>query len=91
MNDDKRFSIDLNYNLIQSIRLIHSIFEVNNNLTINRVHKKKFKLIKKNFNVNLKYDDNLEHDISSYVEYSHKIPYIKISIKRTYFSTWYCK
>ena len=46
MNDDKRFSIDLNYNLIQSIRLIHLIFEVNNNLTINRVHKK-FKLIKK--------------------------------------------
>ena len=84
MNDDKRFSIDLNYNLIQSIRLIHSIFEVNNNLTIDRVHKKKFKLIKKNFNINLKYNDNSEYDISPYVEYSHKIPYIKIgNIKRT--------
>lgn len=84
MNDNKRFSIDLNYNLIQSIRLIHSIYEVNDNLTINRIHKKKFKLIKNNFNVNLKYVDNLERDISSHIEYSHKIPFIKIgNIKRT--------
>ena len=55
MNDKKKFSININYNLIQSIRLVQSLHEANDNLIINKIHKK-FKTIEKYFDLKFNYN-----------------------------------
>ena len=56
MNDKKKFSININYNLIQSIRLVQSLHEANDNLIINKIHKKKFKTLEKYFDLKFNYN-----------------------------------
>ncbi len=84
MNDKKKFSININYNLIQSIRLVQSLHEANDNLIINKIHKKKFKTLEKYFDLKFNYNTKKFYDISSHIKYSHSAPFIKIgNIQRT--------
>ena len=84
MNDKKKFSINLNYNLIQSIRLVQSLHEANDNLIINKIHKKKFKTLEKYFDLKFNYNAKKFYDISPHIKYSHSAPFIKIgNIQRT--------
>lgn len=84
MNENKKFSIDINYNLIQSIRLVQSLYEANDNLIINKIHKKKFKILEKYFDLKFKFNTKKSYDISPYIKYSHNEPFIKIgNIQRT--------
>ena len=84
MNDKKKFSININYNLIQSIRLVQSLHEANDNLIINKIHKKKFKILEKYFDLKFNYNVKKFYDISPYIKYSHSTPFIKIgNIQRT--------
>lgn len=84
MNNKKKFSVNLNYNLIQTIRLVQSLYEANNNLIISKIHKKKFRILEKNFDIKFNYNPESSYDISSHIKFSHKIPFIKIgNIQRT--------
>ena len=84
MNDKKKFSININYNLIQSIRLVQSLHEASDNLIINKIHKKKFKILEKYFDLKFNYNVKKFYDISPHIKYSHSAPFIKIgNIQRT--------
>ena len=76
----KKFSININYNLIQSIRLVQSLYEANDNLIINKIHKKNLKLLKNIFDLKFNYNVKKFYDISSHIKYSHSAPFIKLEI-----------
>lgn len=82
MNPKKSYEIDINYNLIQSIRLIHALYESDSNLCIHPSNKKKFKSLESFFNIKFNYNKKPDYilDIIS----SHQEPFVIIgSINRT--------